>query len=93
MRQATIAPQPVIVETCGMPGAEHTKALFLNARSRRLSARSATAVLNRIADRTGIRIGVVIAEVHGHSLETARRYSLPTDADRQAAIDKLTVGE
>lgn len=42
--------------------------------------------------REGVDV-VTIAELLGHSLETARRYTLPTDADRQAAIDKLTVDE
>ncbi|MFI6744084.1 hypothetical protein ACIBI9_65435 [Nonomuraea sp. NPDC050451] len=36
---------------------------------------------------------VMIADILGHSLETARRYTLATEADRQAAIDSLTVGE
>lgn len=36
---------------------------------------------------------VTIAELLGHSLETARRYTLPTEADRQAAIELLTVDE
>jgi len=35
---------------------------------------------------------VLVAELAGHSrLETTRRYSLPSDADRQAAMDGLTV--
>jgi integrase/recombinase XerC len=101
-----------------LPGTEASKSLFLNARGRRLTARSATDVLNGIADRAGIKIGrdqdftshvlrhtlgatltragedvMMIAEVLGHSLETARRHTLPTEADRQAAIDKLTVDE
>jgi len=34
---------------------------------------------------------VLVAELPGHSrLETTRRYSLPSDADRQAAVDGLT---
>jgi len=34
---------------------------------------------------------VLVAELAGHSrLETTRRYSLPSDADRQAAMDALT---
>ena len=34
---------------------------------------------------------VLVAELAGHSrLETTRRYSLPSDADRQAAMDGLT---
>jgi len=35
---------------------------------------------------------VLVAELAGHArLETTRRYSLPSDADRQAAMDGLTV--
>lgn len=35
---------------------------------------------------------VVVAELAGHrQLETTRRYSLPSDADRQAAVDSLEV--
>jgi integrase/recombinase XerC len=35
---------------------------------------------------------VVVAELAGHRrLETTRRYSLPNDADRQAAVDSLEV--
>lgn len=35
---------------------------------------------------------VVVAELAGHRrLETTRRYSLPSDADRQAAVDSLEV--
>jgi integrase len=36
---------------------------------------------------------VTVAELLGHSLETARRYSLPTEADKQAAIERLAVDE
>lgn len=36
---------------------------------------------------------VTVAELLGHSLETARRYTLPTEADRQSAIELLTVDE
>jgi site-specific recombinase XerD len=35
---------------------------------------------------------VVVAELAGHRrLETTRRYSLPNEADRQAAVDDLQV--
>ena len=35
---------------------------------------------------------VVVAELAGHRrLETTRRYSLPSEADRQAAVDSLEV--
>ena len=36
---------------------------------------------------------VIVAELLGHSLATARRYSLPTHHDRQQAIERLTVDE
>ncbi|MGH3862735.1 tyrosine-type recombinase/integrase [Actinokineospora sp.] len=36
---------------------------------------------------------VTVAEILGHSIETARRYSLPTDADKQRAIERLAVDE
>lgn len=35
-------------------------------------------------DRAGVDI-VTVAELLGHSLEVARRYSLPTHADKQPA--------
>jgi hypothetical protein len=35
----------------------------------------------------------LVAEILGHSVETARRYSLPTQQDRQTAIERLTVDE
>jgi integrase/recombinase XerC len=35
---------------------------------------------------------VLVAELAGHRrLETTRRYSLPSDADRQAAVEALTI--
>ena len=49
-----------------------------------------TAGTNMIRD--GVDI-VVVAEILGHSIETARGYSLPTDADKQAAIERLAVDE
>nr|CEL13409.1 Site-specific recombinase XerD [Kibdelosporangium sp. MJ126-NF4]CTQ99098.1 Site-specific recombinase XerD [Kibdelosporangium sp. MJ126-NF4] len=36
---------------------------------------------------------VTVAKILGHSIETARRYSLPTEADKQAAIERLAVDE
>lgn len=36
---------------------------------------------------------VTVAEILGHSIETARRYSLPTEADKQRAIERLAVDE
>jgi integrase/recombinase XerD len=53
-------------------------------------------VLRHTAGTTMTRQGtdiVIVAELLGHSVETARRYSLPSDADRQKAIEHLTVDE
>ncbi len=53
-------------------------------------------VLRHSAGTTMVREGVVIvtvAEILGHSVETARRYSPPTHADKQRAIEHLTVDE
>ena len=53
-------------------------------------------VLRHTAGTTMTRQGtdiVTVAELLGHSLETARRYSLPSDEDRQKAIEHLTVDE
>ncbi|MFI0446989.1 tyrosine-type recombinase/integrase [Actinomadura sp. 6N118] len=36
---------------------------------------------------------VIVAELLGHSVETARRYSRPTHQDRQQAIERLTTDE
>ncbi|GAA3845011.1 hypothetical protein GCM10022226_80170 [Sphaerisporangium flaviroseum] len=36
---------------------------------------------------------VVIAELLGHSVEVARRYALPTEEERRAAIERLTTDE
>ena len=36
---------------------------------------------------------VIVAEILGHSVETARRYALPTDQDRQAAIERLPIDQ
>jgi integrase/recombinase XerC len=53
-------------------------------------------VLRHTAGTTMIRDGediVTVAEILGHSVETARRYSLPTHADKQRVIERLTVDE
>ncbi|MGH3783619.1 MAG: tyrosine-type recombinase/integrase [Pseudonocardiaceae bacterium] len=49
-----------------------------------------TAGTNMIRDGEDV---VVVAEILGHSIETARRYSLPTEADKQRAIERLAVDE
>ncbi len=36
---------------------------------------------------------ILVAEILGHSVETARRYALPTHQDRQTAIERLTTDE
>ena len=36
---------------------------------------------------------VIVAELLGHSVETARRYSMPSLEDRRKAIERLTVDE
>ena len=53
-------------------------------------------VLRHTAGTTMTREGtdiVIVAELLGHSVETARRYSLPTLEDRRKAIERLTVDE
>ncbi len=51
-------------------------------------------VLRHTAGTTLTRAGtdiVLVAEILGHSVETARRYALPSEQDRQAAIERLPV--
>ncbi len=51
-------------------------------------------VLRHTAGTTLTRAGtdiVIVAELLGHSVETARRYALPSQEDRQAAIERLPV--
>ena len=36
---------------------------------------------------------VTVAELLGHSIETTRRYSLPTQADKERAIGRIPVDE
>jgi integrase/recombinase XerC len=53
-------------------------------------------VPRRTTGTTMIRDGediVTVAEILGHSVETARRYNLPTHADKQRAAERLTVDE
>lgn len=49
-----------------------------------------TAVTNMIRGGQDV---IVVAELFGQSVETVRRYSLPTEADKQAAIATLPVDE
>ncbi|MFP3963795.1 tyrosine-type recombinase/integrase [Actinomadura fulvescens] len=53
-------------------------------------------VLRHTAGTTMTRQGtdiVIVAELLGQSVETARRYSLPTPQDRQEAIERLTTDQ
>ena len=53
-------------------------------------------VLRHTAGTTMTRNGtdiILVAELLGHSVETARRYALPTQHDRQAAIERLTTDQ
>jgi site-specific recombinase XerD len=53
-------------------------------------------VLRHSAGTTLTRKGtdiILVAELLGHSVETARRYALPTQHDRQAAIERLTTDQ
>jgi len=53
-------------------------------------------VLRHTAGTTMTRAGtdiILVAEILGHSVETARRYALPTHEDRHAAISRLTTDE
>lgn len=53
-------------------------------------------VLRHTAGTTLTRAGtdiVIVAELLGHSVETARRYALPSERDRQAAIERLPVDQ
>ncbi len=53
-------------------------------------------VLRHTAGTTMTRAGtdiILVSEILGHSVETARRYALPTHEDRHAAICRLTTDE
>jgi integrase len=53
-------------------------------------------VLRHTAGTTLTRSGtdiILVAELLGHSVETARRYALPNHRDRQAAIERLTTDQ
>lgn len=104
-----------IRERASWKGGDTSRALFLNRRGGRLSARSTYTVLRGIADAAGLLLGrdgvftlrvlrhtagttmarrgadiVIVAEILGHSVETARRYSPLSDHDRRQAIERLT---
>ena len=79
-------------------------ALFLNPGGRRLSIRSIDLALRRLGEEADIAVSahtlrhscltnlVLVAEIAGHKrLETTRRYSLPTEGDREAAMESLRV--
>jgi hypothetical protein len=56
------------------------------------SADAVRSLMPRQAARATQGLLVVVAELAGHRrLETTRRYSLPSEADRQAAVDSLEV--
>ncbi|XVS64689.1 hypothetical protein ACQPYE_01080 [Actinosynnema sp. CA-299493] len=73
-------------------GAADNPALFLNRCGGRLTTRAAYDELRAIADDAGLEVSRD-AEILSQSLETTRRYSLPTDADKQAVIERLAVDE
>jgi len=53
-------------------------------------------VLRHTAATTMTRAGtdiVVVAEILGHSMETARRYALPSPEDRHTAMNRLTTDQ
>ncbi|MCG5218098.1 tyrosine-type recombinase/integrase [Streptosporangium soli] len=93
------------------PHAGDNRALFLNAKGGRLTARAAGGIITEIAQTAGLDDPttahvlrhtlattlvrgktdlVLVAEILGHArLETTRRYSLPSDKDKEEAL-KLT---
>lgn len=95
------------------PHADHNPALFLNAKSGRLTARAASGIIRAIALNgalddeptahvlrhtlaTTLVRGhtdlVIVAELLGHArLETTRRYSLPSEKDKEDALNLITV--
>jgi integrase/recombinase XerC len=51
-------------------------------------------VLRHTAATAMIRDGAdIVAEILGHSVETTRRYSLPTEQDKQRAVERLPVDQ
>lgn len=95
------------------PRADDNRALFLNAKGGRLSARAAGGIIAEIARTAGLDDPttahvlrhtlattlvrgkadlVLVAEILGHArLETTRRYSLPSDKDKEDALKLITV--
>ncbi|MFB9682192.1 tyrosine-type recombinase/integrase [Streptosporangium vulgare] len=95
------------------PRADDNRALFLNAKGGRLSARAAGGIIAEIAQNAGLDDPttahvlrhtlattlvrgkadlVLVAEILGHArLETTRRYSLPSDKDKEDALKLITV--
>ncbi|GAA3164156.1 tyrosine-type recombinase/integrase [Nonomuraea roseoviolacea] len=95
------------------PHADDNRALFLNAKGGRLTARAAGGIIAAIAQTAGLDDAttahvlrhtlattlvrgktdlVLVAEILGHArLETTRRYSLPSDKDKEDALKLITV--
>ncbi|MET8338511.1 tyrosine-type recombinase/integrase [Streptosporangium canum] len=95
------------------PRAGDNRALFLNAKGGRLTARAAGGIIAEIAQTAGLDDPttahvlrhtlattlvrdkadlVLVAEILGHArLETTRRYSLPSDKDKEDALKLITV--
>ncbi|MFI0420769.1 tyrosine-type recombinase/integrase [Spongiactinospora sp. 9N601] len=95
------------------PHAGDSRALFLNAKGGRLTARAAGGIIAEIAQTAGLDDPttahvlrhtlattlvrgktdlVLVAEILGHArLETTRRYSLPSDKDKEDALKLITV--
>ncbi|MCW2876806.1 MAG: phage integrase family protein [Sphaerisporangium sp.] len=95
------------------PHVGDNRALFLNAKGGRLSARAAGGIIAEIAETAGLDDPttahvlrhtlattlvrgktdlVLVAEILGHArLETTRRYSLPSDKDKEDAVKLITV--
>ncbi|MEW9555303.1 tyrosine-type recombinase/integrase [Nonomuraea sp. NPDC050783] len=95
------------------PHAGDNRALFLNAKGGRLSARAAGGIIAEIAQTAGLDDPttvhvlrhtlattlvrgrtdlVVVAEILGHArLKTTRRYSLPSDKDKEDALRLIMV--
>ena len=62
----------------------------------RITLNTGSAKTRHTAGTTMVRSGediVTVAEILGHSVETARRYSLPTEHDKQRAIQRIPVDE